>query len=120
MRKKRKRGKKKEKKRKDERGKRKEKRGKRGKIMSEINSKKLTPPKPPIMPTEDIACSPKTSQEVLWYIAQNIPHLRKWIIANTSADARLLEYISQQGGPDVKHSFNVLFESYDYMRKNIK
>ena len=112
MRKKRKRGKTKE-----ERGKRKEE---RGKIMSEINSKKLTPPKPPIMPTEDIACSPKTSQEVLWYIAQNIPHLRKWIIANTSADARLLEYISQQGGPDVRHSFNVLFESYDYMRKNIK
>lgn len=112
MRKKRKRGKTKE-----ERGKRKEE---RGKIMSEINSKKLTPPKPPIMPTEDIACSPKTSQEVLWYIAQNIPHLRKWIIANTSADARLLEYISQQGGPDVRHSFNVLFESYDYMHRNIK
>ncbi len=103
---------KKENKRKDER--------ERGKIMSEINSKKLTPPKPPIMPTEDIACSPKTSQEVLWYIAQNIPHLRKWIIANTSADARLLEYISQQGGPDVRHSFNVLFESYDYMHRNIK
>lgn len=112
MRKKRKR-----KKRKEERRKRKEE---RGKIMSEINSKKLTPPKPPIMPTEDIACSPKTSQEVLWYIAQNIPHLRKWIIANTSADARLLEYISQQGGPDVRHSFNVLFESYDYMHRNIK
>lgn len=100
--------------------KKKKRKEEKGKIMSEINSKKLTPPKPPIMPTEDIACSPKTSQEVLWYIAQNIPHLRKWIIANTSADARLLEYISQQGGPDVKHSFNVLFESYDYMHRNIK
>lgn len=88
--------------------------------MKNTYTEKLTPPKPPITPTEDIASSPETKPEILWYIAQNIPHLRKWIIANTSADARLLEYVSQKGGPDVKHSFNILFESYNYMHEKLQ
>jgi hypothetical protein len=72
-----------------------------------------SPPKPPILLTPVIASDPSTNPEILWHIAKHIPELRKWVIANPSADAHLLEYISQQGGPDVRHSFEVLFASYD-------
>lgn len=75
--------------------------------------KPATPPKPPIILTPLIAIDPSTKTEILWHIARNIPELRKWVIANPSADAQLLEYISQKGGPDVRHSFEVLFSAYD-------
>lgn len=75
------------------------------------------PPKPPIILTEQVACCENTDKEILWHIARNIPHLRKWVIANPAADAKILEYISQKGGPDVKHSLNVLLESYDYAKQ---
>lgn len=71
------------------------------------------PPKPPIILTPLIASNPSTDQAILWHIARNIPELRKWVIANPSAGAKLLEYISQRGGPDVRHSFEVLFAGYD-------
>ncbi|RFT22020.1 hypothetical protein CG394_08810, partial [Gardnerella vaginalis] len=74
-------------------------------------------PKPPIILTEQVACCENTDKEILWHIARNIPHLRKWVIANPAADAKILEYISQKGGPDVKHSLDVLLESYDYAKQ---
>lgn len=74
------------------------------------------PPKPPIVLNAQVACSANTSKEILWYIAKNIPDLRKWVVANPSSDAKILEYISQKGGPDVKHSLDVLLESYDYAK----
>lgn len=78
------------------------------------NATELTkPPKPPIILTPLIASNPSTDQAILWHIARNIPELRKWVIANPSAGAKLLEYISQRGGPDVRHSFEVLFAGYD-------
>lgn len=78
------------------------------------NATELTkPPKPPIILTPLIASNPSTDQAILWHIARNIPELRKWVIANPSARAKLLEYISQRGGPDVRHSFEVLFAGYD-------
>ena len=77
------------------------------------NEQLNAPPKPPVIITPLVASDASTSSEILWYIARNIPEFRKWVIANPSADARLLEYISQQGGPDVRHSFEVLFDGYD-------
>lgn len=82
-----------------------------------LNTAKTTelqnPPEPPIMLTPIVASDPTTKPEILWHIARNIPEFRKWIIANPAADAAILEYISQQGGPDVKHSFEVLFAAYE-------
>lgn len=82
-------------------------------IKNSYATKTSSPPKPPIILTPYVAIGPATKTEVLWYIAQKIPELRKWIIANPSADAQILEYISQQGGPDVRYSFEVLFSAYD-------
>ncbi|WP_338071668.1 hypothetical protein [Bifidobacterium apri] len=45
----------------------------------------------------------------LWLIAREYPHLRKWLIANPKADAALLEYVSQAGGPGVREAFDILF-----------
>lgn len=83
------------------------------KFNSSTKEHASSPPKPPILLTPVVASDPSTNPEILWHIAKHIPELRKWVIANPSADAHLLEYISQQGGPDVRHSFEVLFASYD-------
>lgn len=69
------------------------------------------PPRPPQQINANLASDPDTHILVLWHIAQHIPHLRKWVIANSAADAQLLEYIAQQGGPGVEQAFEVLFSS---------
>lgn len=50
---------------------------------------------------------------MLWHIAQHAPELRRWLIANPRADATLLEFISQAGGPEVKRALAVLLESME-------
>lgn len=74
------------------------------------------PPKPPIVLTAQVACCENTSKDVLWHIAKNVPALRKWVVANPVADAKMLEYVSQQGGPGVKQSLDVLLEAYEYAK----
>ena len=76
----------------------------------------LTPPAPPIRLTPTVASDPDTPIEVLWHIARHAPRLRKWVIVNRSADANLLEYISQQGGPGVRETLRMLFDSVDRAR----
>lgn len=70
---------------------------------------KLSPPPPPLVITPVIACNPDTDMSTLWLIAREYPHLRKWLIANPKADAALLEYVSQAGGPGVREAFDILF-----------
>lgn len=65
------------------------------------------PPPPPLRLTAAVACDPNTSREVLDYIAVNMPALRRWIVANPNADAELLEYISQAGGPYVHEALTI-------------
>lgn len=77
-----------------------------------------TPPIPPLQPTPVMACDPETPYETLWLIARQYPHLRRWIVANPSADAELLEYISQQGGPLVREALEVLLESLEAERRS--
>lgn len=72
-----------------------------------------TPPDPPIILTPQIACSPETESDVLWHIAQHVPELRRWVVANPKADAGLLEFISQTGGPGVRQALEVLLESLE-------
>nr|WP_240542347.1 hypothetical protein [Bifidobacterium felsineum] len=72
-----------------------------------------TPPAPPIILTPQVACSPDTDMDVLWHIALHLPELRKWIVANPQADAAILEFISQAGGPGVKPALEVLLESLE-------
>ncbi|EFA22903.1 hypothetical protein BIFGAL_03944 [Bifidobacterium gallicum DSM 20093 = LMG 11596] len=55
-----------------------------------------------------------TDAELLWHIARTAPELRRWLVANPSADAELLEFVAQAGGPGVKDAFDVLFDSMDY------
>ncbi|GGI14666.1 hypothetical protein GCM10007377_12060 [Galliscardovia ingluviei] len=69
------------------------------------------PPRPPQQLNANLASDPDTHILVLWHIAQHIPRLRKWVIANSAADAQLLEYIAQQGGPGVEQAFEALFSS---------
>ncbi|MCH4209876.1 hypothetical protein [Bifidobacterium sp.] len=68
------------------------------------------PPQPPLALTPLVACSSE-DDDVLWHIAREAPELRRWLIANPRADANLLEYVAQAGGPGVKEGFEVLFES---------
>ncbi len=75
------------------------------------------PPQPPIILTPQVAINPDTPTKILWHIAKHIPELRRWVIANPAADAKLLEYIAQQGGPDVRYSFDILFAAYDYCQR---
>lgn len=72
-----------------------------------------TPPAPPIVLNPQVACSPDTDLDVLWHIAQHVPQLRRWIVANPTADASLLEFISQAGGPGVRQALEVLLESLE-------
>lgn len=69
----------------------------------------LSPPPPPLVVTPAMACDPDTDMPTLWLIAREHPHLRKWLIANPKADAALLEYVSQAGGPGVRDAFGILF-----------
>lgn len=74
---------------------------------------KQLPPSPPLALTPAVACDPDTDMEILWHIARDVPRLRRWLVANPAADAELLEYISQAGGPGVKHALQVLLQSID-------
>lgn len=69
------------------------------------------PPEPPLQPTPAMACNSTTNLEVLWWIARHEPSLRRWIVANPNANAELLEFISQAGGPYVKESLQILLDS---------
>ncbi|PWG65931.1 hypothetical protein [Bifidobacterium callitrichidarum] len=71
------------------------------------------PPEPPIVLTPAVACSSDTDPDVLWHIARNVPELRRWLVANPQADAGLLEYVSQAGGPGVRRALEILLESME-------
>lgn len=71
------------------------------------------PPAPPLQPTPAMACDPMTPRDVLWRIARDEPGLRRWIVANPAADAALLEFVSQAGGPYVRESLQILFDSME-------
>ena len=73
----------------------------------------LEPPEPPIALTPLVACDPATDTDVLWHIAREAPELRRWLVANPKADAELLEYVSQAGGPGVKLALEVLLQSME-------
>lgn len=68
------------------------------------------PPAPPVRYTPAIACDPATEMPVLWRIAREHPDLRRWLVANPRADAAILEYVAQAGGPGVREAFDVLFD----------
>ena len=84
--------------------------------VSEQCAEPLTPPAPPVRLTPTVASDPDTPLEILWHIARHAPRLRKWVIVNRSADANLLEYISQQGGPGVRETLQMLFDSVERSR----
>lgn len=69
------------------------------------------PPAPPVALTPLTAADPATADEVLWHIAREVPHLRRWLVANPAADAALLEYVAQVGGPGVNEALTILLES---------
>ncbi|MBW3094848.1 hypothetical protein KIH75_05765 [Bifidobacterium sp. 64T4] len=73
----------------------------------------LEPPAPPLALTPALAADPETDIDILWHIAREAPELRRWLVANPKADARLLEYVSQAGGPGVRRALNVLLDSLD-------
>ncbi len=73
----------------------------------------LDPPSPPLLLTSSVAADPDTDVEVLWHIARHVPDLRRWLVVNPKADAHLLEYISQAGGPGVHRALKVLLDSLD-------
>lgn len=73
----------------------------------------LEPPEPPLVLTPLVAADPATDMDVLWHIARTAPELRRWLVANPKADAALLEYVSQAGGPGVKRALTVLLESLE-------
>nr|WP_318643736.1 hypothetical protein [Bifidobacterium platyrrhinorum] len=75
--------------------------------------KALEPPAPPLELTPLVAADPATGMDVLWHIARTAPELRRWLVANPNADAALLEYVSQAGGPGVKRALTVLLDSLD-------
>lgn len=50
---------------------------------------------------------------MLWHIARHAPHLRKWVVVNRAADANLLEFISQQGGPGVRETLELLLDALE-------
>lgn len=71
------------------------------------------PPSPPLLLTPQVAADPDTDRAVLWHIARNLPDLRRWLVVNPKADAYLLEYIAQAGGPGVHRALQVLLDSLD-------
>jgi hypothetical protein len=60
--------------------------------------------------TPALALDPATDESLLWFIAQNQPLLRHWLIANPASSPELLEYVAQVGGPGVEEGFAVLFD----------
>nr|WP_238548515.1 hypothetical protein [Bifidobacterium biavatii] len=70
----------------------------------------IEPPAPPIALTPLLACDPATDPDILWHIAREAPELRRWLVANPNADAALLEYVAQAGGPGVNVALTVLLE----------
>lgn len=73
----------------------------------------LDPPTPPIALNAVVASDPDTPIDVLWHIARHAPHLRKWVVVNRAADANLLEFISQQGGPGVRETLELLLDALE-------
>lgn len=73
----------------------------------------LDPPAPPIALNAVVASDPDTPPDVLWHIARHAPHLRKWVVVNRAADANLLEFISQQGGPGVRETLELLLDALE-------
>ncbi|RSX54645.1 hypothetical protein [Bifidobacterium samirii] len=71
------------------------------------------PPRPPILLTPLVACDPDTDPQILWHIARYAPELRRWLPANPSADAALLEYVAQAGGPGVREALTILLDSVE-------
>lgn len=70
-------------------------------------------PEPPLKLTPLVACDRETPMNVLWNIARQAPELRRWIVANPRADAALLEYIAQAGGPGVTEAIETLLDSLE-------
>ncbi|AKV56195.1 hypothetical protein AB656_06430 [Bifidobacterium actinocoloniiforme DSM 22766] len=66
--------------------------------------------------TPAVACDPETDPAVLWYIARELPELRRWLAANPRASPELLEAISQLGGPGVKQALGLLMDYLDKRR----
>lgn len=58
-----------------------------------------------------MAANPATDRELLWHIARTRPDLRRWLVANPAADATLLEYVSQAGGPGVRQALEILLRT---------
>ena len=58
--------------------------------------------------------------DALWHIARTMPPLRKWGVVNRAADANLLEYISQQGGPGVRQALELVLESLELQRSSMQ
>lgn len=56
------------------------------------------------------ASDPRTPVDDLWRMAEQ-PHLRAWIVANTSAPADLINEIARVGGPGVHRALAILRES---------
>ncbi|KFI78945.1 hypothetical protein [Bifidobacterium pseudolongum] len=73
----------------------------------------LDPPAPPIALNAVVASDPDTPLDVLWHIARHAPQLRKWVVVNRAADANLLEFISQQGGPGVRETLELLLDALE-------
>ena len=71
---------------------------------------RAAPPPPPLRLSPLLACDPATAPEVLWFIAEHEPELRRWLVANPSADAALLEYVAQAGGPGVNRALTILLD----------
>lgn len=69
-----------------------------------------TPPRPPLQLTPLVACDPATDMDVLWHIAREAPELRRWLVANPRADAALLEFVAQAGGPGVREALTLLLD----------
>lgn len=73
-------------------------------------STRAAPPPPPLRLSPLLACDPAAAPEVLWFIAEHEPELRRWLVANPSADAALLEYVAQAGGPGVNRALTILLD----------
>ncbi|WP_240542042.1 hypothetical protein [Bifidobacterium sp. CP2] len=83
---------------------------------SRADGRTAEPPEPPIVLTPTVAADPDTDADVLWHIARHAPELRRWLVANPAADAHLLEYVSQAGGPGVRRALTVLLDSLEALR----
>lgn len=76
-------------------------------VISDLSAQ---PPRPPFLATPATATDPFTDPEILWLIARQEPELRRWLVANPSASASLLETVSQLGGPGVRRALEILLD----------